>query len=338
MGAILRIERMKIGIVGGHGHECIRIHPEAEFAWALDGYDDRAAARAQTRGGKIFPDLDALLEGFCPDLIYIGSAYARNGRLAAQALRAGRNVVCEKPIANSAEDLRTLRELTEASGLGIVAEFAMRWNPAVRRVRDLIREGALGRIVHVQAQKTYKFGASRPDFYRQRETFGGIIPWVACHAIDYAAWCTGLDYQSVCASHGNRAFPDYPGMEDHAAMFFQMTGGVPCLITADFLRPEGAESHGDDRLRVTGEKAVVEMINDEVSLIESSGTRKWSCPATEALAIERARDLVEAAFGRPGPLSMRESFAVTEVALAAREAADERQRTGRLTEVPIPAK
>jgi predicted dehydrogenase len=327
---------MKIGIIGGHGHECIQVHPDAEFAWANDGFDDRAVARAQKRGGKSYENLNALLQGFRPDLLYIGSAYARNGTLAAEALRAGRNVVCEKPIAASAEDLRILRELTEESGLAVVAEFSMRWSPAVLKVRELIQQGALGRIVHVQAQKTYKFGSSRPDFYRRRETFGGIIPWVACHAIDYAAWCTGLNYQSVCASHGNRAFPDYPGMEDHAAMFFQMTGGVPCLITADFLRPEGAASHGDDRLRVTGTKAVVEMMNYDVCLINASGTQNWSCPPTEPTAIQRARDLVEAAFGRRGLLSMRESFATTEAALAAREAADIHQRTGRLTEVAVP--
>lgn len=328
---------MKIGIVGGHGHECIRIHPDAEFAWALDGYDNAAAERARGRGGKIFADLSTLLEGFRPDLVYIGSAYARNGTFAAEALRAGRNVVCEKPLAVTTQDLRTLLELTESSGLGIVAEFTMRWNPALRKIRELIQEGALGRIVLVQAQKTYKFGTNRPDFYRQRETFGGIIPWVACHAIDYAAWCTGLSYESVCASHGNRAFPDYPGMEDHAAMFFQMEGGVPCVITADFLRPDGAATHGDDRLRITGERAVVEMTNDEVSLIDPSGTTKWSCPPTEAMAIERARDLVEAAFGRPTLLSMSESFATTAAALAAHEAADAHQRTGRLTEVTVPA-
>jgi predicted dehydrogenase len=326
---------MKIGIIGGYGHESIHAHPEAEFAWADDGYDHQSATRATSRGGRHFADMATLLREFDPTIIYIGSAYARNGTLAAAALRAGKSVVCEKPLASSPEDLLTLRTLTESTGLHIVAEYTMRWHPSVLKVREIVQSGALGRPIMVQGQKTYKFGASRPDFYRQRATFGGIIPWVASHAIDYCSWCTGLAYLSVSASHGNRAFPDYPGMEDHAALFFQMAGQIPCLITADFLRPQGAATHGDDRLRITGEKAVVEMIDHDVTLIDAAGTHHWHCPTTATCDIQRARDLVSAALGGPGLLSMAESFTVTAATLAARTAADTHAQTGRLAEIEI---
>lgn len=329
------VDRMKIGIVGGHGHESIRIHPEAEFAWAGDGFDGEAERRAMARGGRFFPDMAALLRDFDPALIYIGSAYARNGALAVEALRAGRSVIIEKPLAATHDDLATLRRITTETGLSIIAEFTMRWSPAIRKVRDLVQSGALGKPVLIQAQKTYKFGRTRPAFYRHRSTFGGIIPWVAAHAIDYCSWCTGLRYRSVSATHGNRRFPDYPEMEDHAALFFQMDDHVPCLITADFLRPEGAASHGDDRLRITGENAVVEMQDSEVVLIDASHTRRWKCEPSEENQIQRACDLVGAALGKSADLSMNESFAITEAALIARDAADAHARTHRLTELTI---
>ena len=273
---------MKIGIVGSYGHECVKLLPGAELAWACEGSDQTAVARAAAFGcTKTFSSMEGLLADFRPDLVYIGTFYAGNGPL------------------------------------------AMRWSASFQKARELILGGRIGRVVMIQAQKTYQFGTARPDFYKSRKLFGGIIPWVAVHAIDYAAWCTGLRYESVTATHGNTCFPGYPEMEDHAALLFQMTGGVPCVITADFLRPGGASSHGDDRLRVTGSEGVLEVRNDEVFLADSRKEHHWICPTNDPAAIQRAEDLAGAALGNSATaITTAECLHITAAALAARDAAD----------------
>src|SRR5690606_24708979 len=157
------------------------------------------------------------------------------------------------------------------------------------KARELIHLGAIGDVVMVQAQKSYRFGTSRPDFYKTRALFGGIIPWVGTHAIDFARWCTGLSYETVTGRHGNRSFPAYGEMEDHAALFFTMKGGVPCLVTADFLRPEGAKTHSDDRLRVTGSKGVVEIRRTNVMITTEKGKERWKITFGEEDALRCAR-------------------------------------------------
>jgi len=315
---------MKIGLIGGYGHESPRWYPGAELAWAADGYDQRALERARTQpGAAAFSSPQDLFADFRPDVVYIGSAYGRNGRLAIEAMESGFPVVSEKPLATSGAELQRIKELTAMGRSRAIAEFAMRWSPSLQEARRLVQAGEIGEPVHIQAQKSYKFGAKRPDFYKTRELFGGIIPWVAIHAIDYAAWCSGCRYESVTALHGNRCHSEYPEMEDFASLQARMTGGVPCLIAADFLRPGGASTHGDDRLRITGSRGVVEVKGEDIFLVTADGEKHWNCPSSEDLGARRAEDLVHAALGSvEGTVSPLDSLHGTAVALAARDAAD----------------
>lgn len=112
-------------------------------------------------------------------------------------------------------------------------------------------------------------------------------------------------------------------MEDSATIQFLMKGGVPCQIVADFLRPKGAATHGDDRLRVTGQSGVVEVRISDVFLTDAEGEKTWSIPTGDEIATQLALDLVNAATGKAqGIISTRETLEVTEAALVAREAAD----------------
>jgi len=314
---------MKIGLIGGYGHNILRHFPEGEFSWACDGYDQEALNKAEAAGIKnVFQDVETMLAEFTPDIVYVGSAYGRNGSIALRMLERGFSVVSEKPLATEAATFGHLVKATGGGKRGIVAELTMRGSPEITKVRELVQSGRIGSPVLIQAQKTYKFGNKRPSFYKEADLFGGIIPWVAIHAIDYAMWCSGLRYESVQATQGNRCFPDYPGMEDHAAMLFRMSGGVPCLITADFLRPRGAPSHGDDRLRITGSSGIVELRGDLVCVSDGEKTEEWDLSGETADAASLAREMVSAALdGESTLFSTSDAMHVTAAALAAKTSA-----------------
>ena len=81
-----------------------------------------------------------------------------------------------------------------------------------------------------------------------------------------------MDYTQVAAFQGNKDHPDYPGFQDHAGILFEMSNGGTALINLDYLRPETAPTHGDDRLRVVGSEGVLEIKDSgkRVELISSS--------------------------------------------------------------------
>lgn len=324
---------LKIGLVGGWGHESVRHYPGAHLAWACD-HDERALERAAAGGRVVFRTMDELIECFRPDVIYVGTVFARNGVVAAEALERGFPVVCEKPLAADRKTLERLERLTDKGGR-VIAEFAMRWSAPFARARELVAAGQIGDVVFLQARKSYKFGAGRPDFYQLRETFGGIIPWVASHAIDFAAWSAGLSYRRVTAHQGNRCFPEYVEMEDHAVMLFEMSNGSPCAITADFLRPDGAASHGDNMLHLTGTQGVIEVRNSEVTLTTVAGVNRWMFEPDHGEAVRRAVHLVHAALGENGSITTGESLHITRAALAARLSADRHGVGGSQHSVPV---
>jgi predicted dehydrogenase len=57
---------------------------------------------------------------------------------------------------------------------------------------ESIKQGSIGKVRLMNSQKSYKLG-SRSEFYKHRQTYGGTIPWVGSHAIDWMYWLSGRD-------------------------------------------------------------------------------------------------------------------------------------------------
>ncbi|MEO6848908.1 MAG: Gfo/Idh/MocA family oxidoreductase [Chthoniobacterales bacterium] len=322
---------MKLAVIGGHGHHSL-LHlalaePEIKLvAVASDGYDNAAedykSNAAFGSHSQYFENYERMLDEVKPDIVSVGCQYAFNAKASKAAMERGIPVVSEKPIANSLEELNELDKLVRG-GASLVPEFTMRWIPAYIAARKVIAEGRIGKVSLVNAQKSYRFG-SRPDFYKKRATYGGTIPWVAVHAIDYVRWCTGIDYVSVYGSQGNSSRPDYPEMEDNVALAFEMSDGASATITADYLRPATAPSHGDDRLRVMGTEGYVEVRNDECHLC-AQGEPEQKLPLEPVSHEQMGRDMLASALGERNCLPWKDTFRVTEVCLKARDAADQRR-------------
>lgn len=324
---------MKIASIGGHGHFYLKNllqnpNIDLEVAASGDGYDDQAA-----RGtlGKVtstgrdaprwFDSPAALLNGFQPEIVSIGAVYAHNGTLAALALERDVAVVCDKPVAVSWPQLERLRELTDGTKRVLLTEFPFRCRPEFRAARDAVQSGQIGDLVLASAQKSYRFGASRPAWYRNREDYPGTLFWVASHGVDAIHFCGGVPFSQVLSVGGNLSRPDYrAGFEDHVVALFGLQNGGSALVHADFLRPQGAPTHGDDRLRLAGTRGVVEVRAARCTLITPEGESDITDSVT-VRPIEIEEEFLAAIRGEAGAVySTAESLEVAEVLLRAREA------------------
>jgi len=295
-------------------------------AIAADGLDDKArdyVSAPWAAGAPYFEDWQKMLDEVKPEVLSLGTWPAKNGPYIVAALKRGIHVVSDKPIANSAAELSDLRAVTRQNpGLHLLTEFTMRLGPAFMAAREAVRSGKIGDVVLVTGQKSYRFGASRPDFYKTRQGFPGTIMFVGCHIMDLAYWITGLKYTgALCGVQGNIAKKEYGQFEDHAIILLQMEKGVDVVMHMDYLRPAAAPTHGDDRLRIAGSKGVIEVRDGKCVLITQEQ------PPTE-LAVgghdeHAGLELVETLRGRGrGAFSTAESLVMAEVLLKARECAD----------------
>ena len=115
-------------------------------------------------------------------------------------------------------------------------------------------------------------------------------------------------------------------MEDAATCLFETDNGGSAVMSFDFLRPSGAPSHGDDRLRLAGENGVIEVRGTEtLEWIDGDGVHRIPAEKPEFGAFaDFVLSILDA--GHTCRISTQDALRVTEIALLAREAADKKKR------------
>ena len=323
-------------MVGVSGHpnlvlDGIRETPRVELVAVASGSCDEsltsfvASAAAVGVCPKVYEDYRHMLDDERLDVLAVTPPFYQHSHVSIEALQRGCAVYCEKPAAISHEDLDKVRSAWQASGkpFGLMLNF--RYDHCFYTAHQLVRDGLIGDPVLAYGQKTYRFG-QRPDFFRKRDTSGGLIPWVGIHAIDWCRWVSGRQYTAVTANHANAATPEYPGMEDHAACLFEFDNGGSAVMAFDFLRPEGAATHGDDFLRLTGTRGYLEVRSPQgLQVVTAEG------PVPVSLSRPEYGPFADFLHSVMDPrhvclVSAEDSFAVTEIALRTRDAADGGQR------------
>ncbi|MHC4796686.1 MAG: Gfo/Idh/MocA family protein [Planctomycetota bacterium] len=222
----------------------------------IEHLKNHTAWRKETR---IYEDYRKMLDETKPDIVAVFTPFGQNGQANIEAARRGCHVISEKPLAVNMQELNELRRQRDQNNIRVTALLPMRFNPAFAAAHKAVKDGLIGEPILISAQKSYRWGQNRPEYFKYRKTYGGSILWVAIHAIDYIRYVTGLEYANVTARQAVKVHKDYPECEDCGALLFEMKNKGQATLTFDYLRPTKAPSHGDDRLRVAGDKGIVEV-------------------------------------------------------------------------------
>jgi predicted dehydrogenase len=270
---------------------------------------------------SLYESVGELLEEEQPDVAAISCQFSDLASVSEQALEMGVHVFTEKPLATTLADLESLRDTYEESDAELVGMFGIRYDPWFYTAYRRIEDGAIGDVRLLYGQKSYRLG-TRPAFYRSRETYGGTIPWVGIHAIDWINWVTDADFRSVHARHSSQHNRDHGDLETSGVVTLELTDEVLATVSVDYYRPETAPTHGDDQLRVVGTDGVITVRDEEVYLINDGheGERRLQQESGGSIF----PDFLSMLAGESECLiTAEESFRATEVCLKARESADE---------------
>lgn len=323
---------LRVGLIGRDGHTGIilgsipklknvqwtayaKSRPDESSAWVREN----PAGRSQTR---VYDHYKEMLGKEDVDVVGVCLPYYQNAEASIAAARAGVHVLSEKPAATSLPDLVRLEQEIRRSGVRYSIMLDMRAQPIFQAARKAVGQGMVGEPILISSQKSYQYGTERPWFYKDRKTYGGTIPWVGIHALDYMRWVSGQEYAQVAAFEGNKAHPQTPGCEDHAALLFRLANGGTATCHLDFLRPQTAPTHGDDRLRIAGSEGVLEAweVGDRVTVISSKG-KSGELPLPPAVDFF-STFVAELRGEGQHLLTAEEAFSITRICLKARDAAD----------------
>ena len=311
---------MKIAIVGASGHYRYVLDALAEnelvgIAAGVPGEDLTKLRKALAERGieaKVFADRRELIP--LAEVAVVNTRFDQNAPVAGEFLKADKFVFSEKPLGTTEEQLAELKKINDASRAFVCGMFGIRYAPWFLTIRKHLPE--IGELRLLSAQKSYKLG-KRADFYHKRETFGGILPWVAIHGIDWILTLLGGDPVDGVTAY-QRPGEGGSELELCAFMLLHTKSGVLASVSSDYYRPKGAPTHDDDRLRVVGTKGILEAAGGVVTLLTEGGA--------ETLPLEPGEDVfrlfLRRCRGENVGVTPEESFYATEIALSARNAAD----------------
>lgn len=316
---------MRIGIIGGSGHfryalDQLALHGVVGIAPGIPGEDLSKLQKALEKRkieAPLFDCWDALLDQI--EVAVVNTAFHKNAEVTARCLERGIFVFSEKPLAVNEAQLQQLRQIQERSAAFVCGMFGIRYSGWFLTLREAVTQ--IGTIRLLNGQKSYKLG-TRNEYYHRQETFGGIIPWVAIHAVDWICALTGKQVLSVTGLTDNAFNGGNGDMEMTSLCQLLLEDGILASVSADFFRPVGAPTHDDDRIRVVGTKGIAEYQNGQVTLITEEGSRTLPLlPSQDVFALFLRRVGGEAVGVTP-----EESFALTEIVLRAEADAHKRKQ------------
>jgi len=244
----------------------LRLVPGARVTAVASGR--RANAEAVAREAAIphvFGDGESLARSGEVDLVIISSTPDSHARYALAALEAGKHVLCEKPMAlNAGEAQRMLDAAERHPGQIAWIDHELRYEPNRRKVGDLIRDGAIGEVRHLElVLRPYLRGDGRPQaadapwtWWSDAARGGGLLGAVGSHLIDLCRYWTASEVVHVAggvatfvAQRRDETGTTRPVTADDFASFaLRLGSGAVATITLTAVGFHGAGHHA----QVTG--------------------------------------------------------------------------------------
>jgi predicted dehydrogenase len=163
-------------------------------AYAVAGRDGvRAGAFAHANGiGHSAEGYETLLEDDTIEAIYIPLPNSLHAEWTIAALRAGKPVLCEKPMCVSMEETRSVLDVAAETGTPLWEAFVFPFHRQMTKLRDLLAEGKIGEVREVQA--TFHFTLQgRDDIRLSKELAGGALNDVGCYCVALACQVFSAD-------------------------------------------------------------------------------------------------------------------------------------------------
>jgi len=250
-----------------------------------------------------------------------------NGERAAAIIECAkrrRHVIAEKPLALTRKELAEVRSAVNGNNVHISTLLPMRFSPSYLAVKKIVDSGEIGEVVQISSQKSYKAG-DRPEWMKRKTTYGGTIPWIGVHMIDLMRWGSGREFTEAFSYTGHIAFPQLGDMENVTGSLFRLDNGGVAMLRMDYLRPDTAPTHGDDRMRIAGVKGVVEY-QGATGVTVVSSSRKPEVVKDLPPAGSVFWDFLDSVYnGKTQTLTVRDIYRVNEIAIAAQEAAERKR-------------
>lgn len=241
---------LRIGIIGCGKVAQVRHIPEghANPKATIVGYYDYLESRAQEiavkYGGKVYKGYEDMLQDPEIDAVCVLTPNNTHAEISIAALRAGKHVLCEKPMATTLEDCEAMVVAAKESGKSLMIGLNQRFARAHEVAKQLLKENIIGRIITFRTT----FGHSGADnwsvdgknswFFNKESAMFGVLGDLGIHKTDLIHYLTDQRVVRVVANTGVLEKKNVQGLpipvEDNAICIYTLSNGIIGTMTASW--------------------------------------------------------------------------------------------------------
>lgn len=299
---------MKVGVIGvgnmGRNHPRVYTELGAELVGVADTDLGKAKGLAEQYETKAYSDYQELLDKRL-DAVSIAVPTTWHKVVALATIEKGVNLLIEKPIAESMQSAQEIIAAAEDSGVKLLIGHIERFNPAVRKLKQIIDNGILGKLVLISARRVGPFVPRISDV--------GIIVDVATHDIDVIRYLIGSECTSVFARSTR-----YKNVKGDAAVILIGFGDISASIEVNWYTPHKVRS-----LTVTGTEGIayLDYLKQEVEIHKAEGNVTPKIEKEEPLKLELVHFLDCIKRDKEPLVSGYDAMKVLEIAIKAEQVA-----------------
>lgn len=251
--------RVKVGIIGSQFEadihaESFRLMPdEAEVvavASPTPGNAERFAKKHKI--SSWFTDYRKMLADPEVEMVTIAAPNTLHAQMTVDAARAGKHVVCEKPLCMTLEEADLMIDTCRKQGVLLMYAEELYFTPKYVKAKQMADEGAFGKVYMVKQTEKH-FGPHSPWFWDVSRSGGGVFMDMGCHGIAFCWWFLGRPkLKSVLCHMGTYVHRDKTQGEDEVICILDFENGAKGVVEDSWARRGGME----DRIEVYGEGGV----------------------------------------------------------------------------------
>ena len=291
------MSKVKIGIVGSRFQaDCIAasvtaMPEEAEVAAVASPTPGNASAFARRHGIPAFhTDYREMLRDPAIEMISITAPNRLHARITIEAARAGKHVVCEKPLCVTLEEADAMLDACAKAGVLLLYAEELFFAPKYVKAKQMADEGAFGRI-HLVKQSEKHSGPHSDWFWDVEQSGGGALMDLGCHGIAFCWWFLGKPkVKSVYAQLSTQVHGARTQGDDEALTIIEFVNGAVGVVENSWTKRGGM----DDTIEVFGSKGqtYADMLMGNAlptysdvgfgyAVEKASSTRGWTYPVFE---------------------------------------------------------
>ena len=214
-----------------------------ELVAICDVNRERAKAVADQFGVKAYTSSSRMLKNEDVEAVSVCTWSTKLAKEALKALKAGKHVLVEKPMATYTRQAEKLLEVAEENGLYLTVGFLMRFIPGLQHVREAVENKRIGELVCATAKRVSQWPERIGDV--------GVVKDTAIHDIDVMRYISGEDPIGVYAKTGSMKHRKF---EDYAQIMLTYEDGKSAFIESNWLTPYKTRT-----LTVTGSEAIMRL-------------------------------------------------------------------------------